>query len=341
MSRQTVLLIFGGASSEHDVSIMSARNVYVAMNNDKYVTSLCYIDRSGTWWLLDKWQDDLQHHGGRQLALMPGQKKVLSIANGESLPIDVLLPILHGENGHEDGMVQAIGHALGIPTIGSDIGPSAVCWDKLYTKQILAASDIPITPFMVVRRDGNIPTYSEVAAHLGEVLFTKPTVAGSSIGVSKVHNEAEFMPAIQTAFEHSPVILLEQAITGRELEIAILGNPPTHQESGIGEIIPGEEFYTYEDKYSPSSKAKVLTHADVDDETRQNIQHIAHAAYEIIGCKGLARVDFLVGHDGQVYLNEFNTLPGFTNISQYPKLWHEQGIEYSELIDRLITLATE
>ena len=208
MSRQTVLLIFGGASSEHDVSIMSARNVYVAMNNDKYVTSLCYIDRSGTWWLLDKWQDDLQHHGGRQLALMPGQKSTKH-SGWRVTPNWRALPILHGENGHEDGMVQTIGHALGIPTIGSDIGPSAVCWDKLYTKQILAASDIPITPFMVVRRDGNIPTYSEVAAHLGEVLLPKPTVAGSSIGVSKVHNEAEFMPAIQTAFEHSPVILLE------------------------------------------------------------------------------------------------------------------------------------
>lgn len=341
MSRQTILLIFGGASSEHDVSIMSARNVFGAMNSEKYDTKLCYIDRGGKWWLLEGWQDSLETPEGVELALAPGQKSLLTLPDAAPLKIDVFLPILHGENGHEDGMIQAIGQALSIPTIGSGIGASAVCWDKLYTKQLLAASDILVTPFMVVRLNGNLPEYTEVALHLGEVLFVKPTIAGSSIGVSKVHNESEFLPALEAAFEHSPVVLIEKAIVGRELEVAVLGNPPSHQVSGVGEIIPGEEFYSYEDKYSPTSKAKVLTNSDVSSDIKQQIRDIAHAAYEIIGCKGLARVDFLLSQEGDVYLNEFNTLPGFTNISQYPKLWQEQGIGYGELIDRLIMLADE
>ena len=341
MSRQTILLIFGGASSEHDVSIMSARNVYSAIDSEKYDTKLCYIDRAGKWWLLGHWQESLDEPKGEELALAPGHKSLLIQPSGELLKVDMFLPILHGENGHEDGMIQAIGQALSIPTIGSGIGASAVCWDKLYTKQLLAASEILVTPFMVVRRSGDTPEYREVSLNLGETLFVKPTVAGSSIGVSKVHNESEFLPALEAAFEHSPVVLIEKAIVGRELEVAVLGNPPSHQVSGVGEIIPGEEFYSYEDKYSPASKAKVLTNSDVSSEIKQQIRDIAHAAYEIIGCKGLARVDFLLSQEGDVYLNEFNTLPGFTNISQYPKLWQEQGIGYSELIDRLIMLANE
>ncbi len=341
MSRQAVLLIFGGESSEHDISIMSARNVYAAMDNEKYDTSLCYIDRHGKWWLLDDWQDTLEQHGGVQLIMVPGQQSFITLPGNQLVRIDVLLPILHGGNGHEDGMIQGIAQALHIPVIGSGIGASAISWDKLYTKQLLAASGIQITPFIAVHKGAALPSYSEVTAQLGDILFVKPTIAGSSIGVSKVQTDSEFIPALEAAFEHSAVVLIEQAIVGRELEVAVLGNPPNHQESGVGEIIPGEEFYSYEDKYSPSSKAQVLTQADLSEEIREEVRKVAHSAYEIIGCKGLARIDFLLNEDGKLYLNELNTLPGFTNISQYPKLWQEQGIRYGDLIDRLITLANE
>jgi len=341
MNRQSVLLFFGGESSEHDISIMSARNVYGAIDNEKYEVRLCFIDKQGKWWLLDTWQDSLEHHGGVQLAVVPGFNSILTIPGNTPIKVDILLPILHGENGHEDGMIQAIANAMHVPVVGSGLGASAICWDKFYTKQLLAANNIAVAPFMVVRKTDIIPNYNEVATTLGETIFIKPTIAGSSIGVSKVHNESEFIPALEAAFAHSPVVLIETAITGRELEVAVLGNPPHHQESGVGEIIPGEEFYSYEDKYSTDSKAQVLTSANISDELRTEIRSTAHAAYEIIGCRGLARVDFLVSTDGEVFVNEFNTLPGFTNISQYPKLWQEQGISYSELIDRLITLAVE
>lgn len=338
MSRQTILLLFGGESSEHDVSVMSASNVYAAMDDEKYDVRLCYIDRVGKWWLLENWPSNLEMHGGVQLAPVPGSCAFLTIPGNRPLHVDVLFPVLHGENGHEDGAVQGMANLTHIPVIGSGLGASAVCWDKLYTKQLLAANDIPVVPYVVHRVGDDMPEYEEVASRLGETLFVKPTVAGSSIGVSKVHSQDEFIPAIEEASKHGPIVLIEQAITGRELEIAVLGNPPRHKESGVGEVIPGEEFYSYEDKYATDSKARVITNADISDETRQLIQQTAHNAYQLLGCRGLARVDFFADDNG-IYLNEFNTLPGFTSISQYPKLWQEQGISYSGLIDKLIELA--
>lgn len=340
MSRQTILLLFGGESSEHDISVMSASNVYAAMDDEKYDVQLCYIDRAGKWWLLESWPTNLAMHGGVQLAPVPGSSAFLTIPGNRPLHVDVLFPVLHGENGHEDGAVQGLANLTHIKVIGSPLGASAVCWDKLYTKQLLAGNDIPVVPYQVHRVGDELPDYSDVAARLGEPLFVKPTVAGSSIGVSKVHNKEEFIPAIEEASKHGSVVLIEQAISGRELEVAVLGNPPAHQESGVGEIIPGEEFYSYEDKYAADSKARVITNADISEDLRQRIQQTAHRAYQLLGCQGLARVDFFADDNG-IYLNEFNTLPGFTNISQYPKLWQGQGISYSALIDRLIELATK
>lgn len=338
MSRLTILLLFGGESSEHDVSVMSASNVYAAMDDEKYDVRLCYIDKAGKWWLLENWPTNLDMHGGVQLAPVPGSSAFLTIPGNRPLHVDVLFPVLHGENGHEDGAVQGLANLAHIRVIGSDLGASAVCWDKLYTKQLLAQNGVPIVPYHVHRVGDDIPDYDSIVNELAAPLFVKPTVAGSSIGVSKVHNREEFAPAIEEAAKHGSIVLIEKAITGRELEVAVLGNPPTHQESGVGEIIPGEEFYSYEDKYATDSKAQVVTNADISDVVRQSIQQTAHRAYQLLGCKGLARVDFFADESG-IYLNEFNTLPGFTSISQYPKLWQEQGISYSTLIDRLIELA--
>ncbi len=338
MSRQTILLLFGGESSEHDISVMSASNVYAAMDNEKYDVRLGYIDKAGKWWLLENWPTNLSMHGGVQLTPVPGSSAFLTIPGNHPLHVDVLFPVLHGENGHEDGAVQGLANLTHIRVIGSGLGASAMCWDKLYTKQLLAQNAIPVVPYRVHRVGAEVPNYSELTAQLGEPFFVKPTVAGSSIGVSMVHNREEFIPAIELASRHGSVVLIEQAISGRELEVAVLGSPPTHQESGVGEIIPGEEFYSYEDKYATDSKAQVITHAEISDETCQLIQQTAHKAYELLGCRGLARVDFFADENG-VYLNEFNTLPGFTNISQYPKLWQDQGVSYSTLVDRLIEFA--
>lgn len=317
---------------------MSASNVYAAMDNEKYDVRLCYIDRVGKWWLLENWPNNLTMHGGVQLAPVPGTGAFLTVPGNRTLHVDVLFPVLHGGNGHEDGAIQGLANLTHLAVIGSGLGASAVCWDKLYTKQLLAANDIPVVPYYVYRAGGDLPDYEELTSRLGEHLFVKPTIAGSSIGVSKVRNREEFLPALEEASKHSSIVLIEQAITGRELEVAVLGNPPSHQESNVGEIIPGDEFYSYEDKYDKDSKAQVITRADIPEETRQLIQRTAHEAYQLLGCRGLARVDFFADENG-IYLNEFNTLPGFTNISQYPKLWQEQGVSYAALIDKLIELA--
>jgi D-alanine-D-alanine ligase len=339
MSRQTVLLLFGGESSEHDISIMSARNVYAAMDGEKYDVFLCFIDRGGKWWLLDNWQENLSMHGGVQLAPVPGSGSFITIPGDKVLHVDVAFPVLHGENGHEDGAVQGVMNLTHIPVVGCGLGASAVCWDKLYTKQILTANGIAVTPYVVYHQGDSLPEYGRLATQLSPELFVKPTVAGSSVGVSKVHDSSELEPALQDALKHSQTILIEKAISGRELEVAILGDPPHHKVSDVGEIIPGEEFYSYEDKYSPDSKAQVLTRTELPDDLRKKIRTMAHDAYQMLECRGLARVDFLLSESGEIYLNELNTLPGFTNISQYPKLWGEQGMRYPELIDKLIELA--
>ena len=342
MNRQTILLMFGGESSEHDVSTMSARNVYAAMDSEKYDVRLCYIDTAGKWWLLDEWPEDMGQHGGVQLCVVPGLKSLLTLPGYMPLHIDVVFPVLHGENGHEDGTVQGTASLAHIPVVGSGIEASALCWNKLVTKQLLVQSGIEVVPYEVHRVGEPNPEYEVLVSDLHSTdVFVKPVGAGSSVGVNKVHSAAELAPAIEEAHRHSEVVLIEKAIIGRELEVAVLGNPPEHQTSDVGEIIAGEEFYSYDDKYSPDSKARVLSNTDLPDDLRSEIRSVAHKAYAILGCKGLARVDFLVSEEGDVYVNELNTLPGFTNISQYPKLWAEQGVSYAELIDRLIELAVE
>lgn len=331
MNRTTVLLLFGGESSEHDVSIMSARNVYAGMNKDVYDVKLCYITRSGTDWLLVESCDDLR---GPELSPLFGQGYFRT--QEEEFKVDVIFPVLHGENGVEDGAMQGLASLLHVPIVGSGILASAVCWNKVTTKQLLAANGIQVTPYEVYRRGEPLPEYEKLASELSRELFVKPATGGSSVGVSKVHSGDELEPAIKVALKNSDTVLIEKAITGRELEVAVLGTPPNHQTSGVGEVIPGEEFYSYNDKYAESSQAEVLSDADVSDELRQKLQATAHDVFATLGCKGLARVDFLVSEEGEVHVNELNTLPGFTNISQYPKLWQESGISYLQLIDELI-----
>ena len=339
MTRQTVLLLFGGESSEHDVSISSARNVYAAMDGDKYNVLICYIDRHGKWWLLPRWTDELSEHGGSQLLAAPGTKSFMTIPGNNIIHPDVILPILHGKNG-EDGTVQGLASLLHIPIVGCDTTASAVCMDKVLTKQILQANGIKTADYVVHRRGSVLPKYDEVREQLGDTLFVKPSRSGSSVGVTKVHNKTEFIPAIHKALEHDDRVLIERAVSGRELETAVMGNPPHHTVSGIGEIVVGAEFYDYDDKYSADSASQVLTNVDLDPAVAEAIRGISAKAYEVLGCRGLARVDYILA--GKVpYLLEVNTLPGFTNISMYPKLWRAAGMHYPELIEALIDNAVK
>jgi D-alanine-D-alanine ligase len=338
MQRKTVLLLFGGESSEHDVSISSARNVFSAMDENNYEVILSYIDRNGRWYTLDSFDelDDIRD----LVRIIPslGTQSFIMLPSMEQLKVDVIFPVLHGQNG-EDGTVQGLARLLHIPIVGSDIDASVIAIDKDLTKRIVSQKDIPTVPYEVHIGGDPLPNFGKLTIKLGNPLFVKPAHLGSSVGVRKVFDQLSLMDALESAHGYDDKVLIEQAIVGRELEIAVLGNVPTFQMSGVGEIQPDGEFYTFESKYDEASKTKVIIPADLPDEIVTQLQDMASTAFRAIEGRGLARIDFFLSDSGQLYLNEINTLPGFTNISMYPKLWQHQGMKYNKLIDTLIELA--
>lgn len=337
MTRLTILLVFGGKSSEHDVSVSSARNIYAALDGEKYDTKLCYIDRHGRWWLLDEWTESLMRHGGVQLVAAPGSGSFMTIPGNAVVHIDVLFPALHGKNG-EDGTVQGLASLVDIPIVGCDVAASAVCMDKSMTKQLLIANGIKTAQYRIHRKGQAFPHYEEIAQLLGEVLFVKPSRAGSSVGVTKVKGVQAFLPAIKAALEHDDVVLIEEYLEGREVEVAVLGNMPNPRISGVGEIITTSEFYDYDAKYNDDTASQVLTNIDLPSGVHAKLQDMTKRTYEALGCRGMARVDYrLVGNIP--YVMEVNTLPGFTNVSMYPKLWRAAGVSYAQLVDELIAAA--
>lgn len=337
---KTVLLLFGGESSEHDISISSARNVSQAIDVETFAVEYGYIDRKGVWWHTHGMSDTLETHAKKLLPVL-GEKSFIVEGTDEIIRPDVILPILHGKNG-EDGSVQALAQLLHIPIVGCDMTASAVAMNKVMTKQIAEANGIKVVPFLV--HDTSDPTlsYDEVATILGAALFVKPVSAGSSVGVSKVKNQEEFDAALVEAHRHDARVLIEAAIDARELEVAVLGNYPRIETSAVCEVKPDREFYSFESKYDETSVSEVVIPAVLSDNVSETLQQTAAHIFRLIGGSGLARVDFFIDNASQdIYLNEVNTIPGFTNISVYPKAWEQVGISYPELIERLIYLALE
>lgn len=338
MAKTKVLLVHGGQSSEHDVSLMSARNVFAALDDSRYDVSLCLIDRDGHWWLQDTIDDS--HIGRPQLLPVFGQKKFITLPDHHIVQPDVIFPVLHGKNG-EDGTVQGMFELLGIPYVGPSLLGAAVTMDKDMTKRLMEREGIPVVPWRSWRIHNHQPPYAEVAAALGTEVFVKPASSGSSVGVSKVTSEQDWEKILDLAAEHSDQVLIEKMIEGREIELAVLGND-NPKVSGAGEIILGDKFYTYDEKYGSGSSANVQIPADIPEQTLQQLQEYALRAYAICECKGMARVDFFIENSsGQIYLNEINSIPGFTNISMYPKLWRYAGLSYPHLVSKLIDLALQ
>lgn len=335
MNRTHVLMLFGGESSEHDVSISSARNVYAAIDNGKYDVSLCFISRDGKWWLLDEFDSQIDTTNAQRINPLLGSESFIVEPEGRIMKPDVMLPILHGKNG-EDGSVQGLAQLLHIPIVGCDVTASALCMDKLASKEIVSGQSFAVAPYHVHRFSDGPADFNKLTMTLGCPMFVKPSRSGSSVGVSKVSTEQELDTALALALKHDKTVLIEQAISARELEVAVLGSPPSHRVSGVGEVIPGAEFYSYEDKYASDSRSSVKVPAEISEELSGRIQRMAEKIYVALGCSGLARIDFFLGDDGTVYFNEINTLPGFTNISMYPKLWRQSGVGYSQLIESLI-----
>lgn len=315
---------------------MSAGNVYSAINKEKYDVILGYITSSGEWYLVNSIEGRESSDNTQKLLPILGKKQFFIEKTNSPLEVDVILPILHGKNG-EDGSVQGLAQLMHIPIVGCDMTASSVGMDKLVSKRIVQSQDLRVAPYVVYRDGSDMPDYQATIQSLGSPVFIKPTRAGSSVGVSKVHNQEEFYSAINTALLHDKTVLIEKAINARELEVAVLGSSPQIRVSAVGEIVPGEEFYSYDDKYSQSSAASSSIPANISDEQSHVIRDAARVIYESLGCTGLSRIDFFLDDSNEIYFNEINTLPGFTNISMYPKLWQYEGVSYSDLIDELIT----
>lgn len=355
MQKPHVVLAFGGESSEHDVSVNSAKNIFAAIDTSRYDVSLCYIDTEGTWWLVDDPADTSELDQTNVLSVIPGARTFVTTA-GKRIQVDVLMPVLHGKNG-EDGSIQGLAQLAHIPIVGCDVLASALSMDKVRTKIIVShpmKSDVKVAKWITFTNPGTFTdelhdwlyaddqTESDLEERIGPApWFVKPSRAGSSVGVSKVDAPEDLAGAIKLAFEHDTTVIVEEAIVGREIEVAVLGNPPNHRASRVGEIVPGEQFYSYDDKYSQDSKSVVKLETDIPQSLERIIRQKALKVYEMLDCKGLARVDFFLTPDLEIYLNEVNTFPGFTDISMYPKLWQNEGLSYAQLISELIDLALE
>jgi D-alanine-D-alanine ligase len=348
-----VCVLFGGISPEHEVSLRSAESVLNHLDRDKYNIFPVGITKEGDWILFGgsdysmlpsgTWQN---YAGNRRAALSPvhGQG-LLSFENDCVVRerLDVVFPVLHGENG-EDGSVQGLLQIAGLPYVGPHVAASAACMDKTITKLIADHAGVNQAAWHLVTKSdlerGEDEVLDAIEAKFPYPVFVKPAGTGSSVGISKAKNRAELLGALKTAAAFDRKVLVEEFIDGQEVEVAVLGND-NPCASVCGEIDSGAEFYDYEAKYITDS-ANLYIPARIPDEVAENVRDQAIRVYEAMGCRGLSRVDFFVKHgSNEVVFNEINTIPGFTSISMYPKLFEASGIGYSELLDNLISLAME
>ncbi|AEF81927.1 D-alanine--D-alanine ligase [Leadbettera azotonutricia] len=351
MKKINVGILFGGKSAEHEVSLQSAKNVFDALDREKYNPVLIGIAKDGRWlkgdasgFLLHAENPRLiaLNHSSDWVALVPESGgKISNLSIGEPQPtaqtIDVVFPILHGPFG-EDGTVQGLLKLANIPFVGTGVLASAVGMDKDVMKRLFRDAGLPIGKFKSLKSHEKTPPFKEITEALGLPIFIKPANMGSSVGVSKIHNEEEYHAALAEAFKFDTKAILEEFIPGRELECSVLGNEEP-EASLPGEVISTHEFYSYDAKYIDEKGATLEIPARLPPETIRQIQELAIKAFKALECEGLSRVDFFLKPNGEAIINEINTMPGFTKISMYPKLWEAGGISYSKLIDTLIQLA--
>ena len=348
-------VLYGGRSGEHDVSLCSAASVVAALDKSKYDVVAIGIDRDGRWYVQDQPEIVVDKAFGKILSLKKRglwlvnhfeQQNKLYIYNletsGEKVFVDVVFPVLHGTYG-EDGTLQGLLELAMVPYVGVDVAGSAVGMDKDIAKRLLKEAGIPVVPWITVSKHDWLEHPKNILNHAGNQLslplFVKPLCTGSSVGIKKVKAKKELADAIDYAFQFDTRIMIETGIDCREIECAILGND-NPQASVLGEILPQHEFYSYEAKYLDPQGAQMNIPAKLPAKLSAAIRQCAVAGFKALNCNSMARVDFFLDKKtNQFYLNEINTLPGFTSISMYPKLWAATGIHYSELLDHLVALA--
>ncbi len=355
MEKIKVGVLFGGQSAEHEVSLVSARSVVAAIDRSRYEISLIGITHQGQWLLAEDQNKALSYKTVDEQSLLPvsldytGANRQIrrnqsDVIDEAITDLDIIFPVLHGPHG-EDGTVQGLFELANLPYVGCGVAASALAMDKVLAKQAFMSADIPQTDFQAFRvhdwRRSESAIIKKIEARFEYPVFIKPANMGSSVGITKAHDSNELARGIRLAFDYDLKIIIEESAQGyREVECAILGNE-NPRASVVGEIVPGNEFYDYETKYI-DDKSELIIPARISEPAAETVRSLAVKAFQAIDGSGLARVDFFVSQDSQVvYINEVNTMPGFTPISMYPKLWQASGIDYGELIDQLISLGIE
>ncbi len=358
--RPRVAVVFGGRSTEHAVSCVSAGSVLAAIDRDRYDVVPVGISREGRWVLAGDDPEKLAITGG-ELPEVPSEgaavvlsgdptHRGLAVHEAGRVPrelgeVDVVLPLLHGPYG-EDGTIQGLLELAGVPYVGSGVFASAAAMDKGHMKTLLQGAGLPVGPYAVVTPRAwatDKAAVRETVAALGYPVFVKPARAGSSVGITKVHGPAELDDAVEVARSHDPRVVVEAMLEGREIECGVLegldGGPP--DASVPGEVVVGgdHEFYDFAAKYLPDEGTDLVIPADLPDAVVAEVQALARRAFDALSCEGLARVDFFVTSDGRVVVNEVNTMPGFTPVSMFPLLWAATGVDYPALVDRLVQTA--
>ena len=349
---KNLCVIFGGRSPEHDISRLSVTSVLNNLDKNKYNIDVIGITKKGEWYLYTgeyknitdgSWENDIQNKKKAIISPDAGDKAIIVFEEDNRVSYiypDVVFPVLHGEYG-EDGTIQGLFELADIKYVGMGVLASANAMDKLYTKIVFANAGIPQADWVEVRKNDDIASkMDEIEKKLGYPCFVKPSRTGSSVGVGKAHDRDELKSAIENALKFDRKVLVEENIDGHEVECSVLGNEDV-KAGEVGEIVPMVEFYDFDAKYVDNS-TELKIPAEIPEKTRQAIREYSIKAFKALDGQGLSRVDFFVKRDsGEIVLNEINTLPGFTNISMYPKLWEAAGVGYSDLLDSLIELAQE
>ena len=339
-----VLILIGGTSGEHEISLISGKHVLEAIDRELFDPLVIVIQKDGVMTLVDEDVVKGLSDNPKKIETPPGDVAVIRPYkfNGENFIVtdddeyvyDVAFPVLHGPGG-EDGTIQGVFELAQVPLVGCGVKASATCMDKGLTKKVCAEAGLPVVPFIEVYNG----KFELSSINWSFPMFVKPANLGSSIGVFKATNEDELSDAVSKAQKLDSKVLIEPAIDGRELELAILGNTESLMVSPAGEIRCGEGFYDYHSKYLEPHSAELIAPAKVDEKVLQRLRDISKRAFEVLGCSGMARIDFFLSERGEVLINEVNTIPGFTPISMYPRLMQLTGMSYSELITKLIQMA--
>jgi len=340
--RLKIAILYGGKSVEHEISIRSATNVVANIDSKKYDIRLLGIDKAGSWYLNDSINDDVDSGQPVSIKLDASSPNLIETKSGMEIQIDVVFPVLHGTDG-EDGSIQGLFKSMNLPVVGSGVLGSAISMDKIISKKILKEGGIPVAPYTEFSKSQKDDiSFDKITKEVGLPFMIKSAALGSSVGISMVKTENDLIYALNDSFQYGDKIIVEKFIKGRELECAIIGNQdPKASMPGEIVMIKDYDFYTYEAKYLDEAAIRIILPAEVDRAITEEIRRISIEAYKALRCEDYARVDLFLTEEGEIVINEINTIPGFTNASMFPMMWKQMGMTFKELVTELIQLCLQ